>query len=73
MIFQRANDKGRDKTMNKHGWIVQPARLVQLLMPLVLVFVLPVVSAAVEVGEKAPAEGTGTITGVVNLAGTHLR
>ncbi len=48
----------------------QPARLVQLLMPLTLVLVLPVASAAVEVGEKAPVEGTGTITGVVKFAGT---
>ncbi len=56
--------------MNKQGSIVQLARLVQLFMPLVLVFVLPVLSAAGEVGEKAPVEGTGTITGVVKFAGT---
>lgn len=56
--------------LNEKRWTVRRARHVQLLMPLALAFVLPVVSAAVEVGEKAPAEGTGTITGVVKLAGT---
>jgi len=45
-------------------------RKVQLLMSLAIVILLPVVSAAVEVGKKAPAGGTGTITGVVKFAGT---
>jgi peroxiredoxin len=40
--------------MNGKERTVQPARLVYLLVSLGLIFVLPVVSAAVEVGEKAP-------------------
>ncbi len=56
--------------LNGKRWTVRRARHVQLLMPLALAFVLPVVSAAVEVGKKAAAGGTGTITGVVKFAGT---
>ncbi len=40
--------------MKGRKWNIQAAWPVQLLIGLVLVFVLPVVSAALEVGEKAP-------------------
>ncbi len=40
--------------MNRKETTVQPAAFVYLLVSLGLIFVLPVVSAAVEVGEKAP-------------------
>ncbi len=66
--FEKGEEGG--EVMKGRKWNIQAALPVQLLMALVLVFVLPGVSAAVEVGKKAPAGGTGTITGVVKFAGT---
>lgn len=40
--------------MSGKRWIVPLASFVWLMVPLALVFALPVVSAAVEVGDKAP-------------------
>ena len=40
--------------MKRKRWMILPSSLVRFLVALALVFVLPAVSAGVEVGEKAP-------------------
>ena len=40
--------------MNGKRWMILPSSLVRFLVALALVFALPVMSAGVEVGEKAP-------------------
>ncbi len=40
--------------MNGKRWMILPSSLVRFLVALALVFVLPVASAGVEVGENAP-------------------
>ncbi|MFQ5931269.1 MAG: redoxin domain-containing protein [Nitrospiraceae bacterium] len=49
--------------MKGRKWNIQAAWPVQLLIALVLVFVLPLVSAAVEVGQKAPDFALRSTTG----------
>ena len=40
--------------MKRKRWMILPSSLVRFLVALALVFALPVMSAGVEVGEKAP-------------------
>jgi peroxiredoxin len=40
--------------MKRKRWMILPSSLVRFLVALALVFVLPAVSAGVEVGDKAP-------------------
>ncbi len=54
--------------MNGKRWMILPSSLVRFLVALALVFVLPVVSAGVEVGENAPDfELPGTTGGKIRL------
>ncbi len=55
--------------MNRKRWTIWPLSLLPLLMPLALVFVLPRVSAGVEVGDKAPDfELPSTMGGKIRLS-----
>jgi len=48
--------------MKRKRWMILPSSLVRFLVALALVFVLPAVSAGVEVGEKAPDAASGDQT-----------
>jgi hypothetical protein len=55
--------------MKGKGWAVSPQSLIGLLVPLALVFALPLMSLAVEVGDKAPDfELPSTLGGKIRLS-----
>jgi peroxiredoxin len=54
--------------MKRKRWMILPSSLVRFLVALALVFVLPAVSAGVEVGDKAPDfELPSTMGGKIRL------
>ena len=55
--------------MKRKRWMILPSSLVHFLVALALVFVLPAVSAGVEVGDKAPDfELPSTVGGKIRLS-----
>ena len=55
--------------MKRKRWMILPSSLVRFLVALALVFVLPAVSAGVEVGDKAPDfEPPSTTGGKIRLS-----
>ncbi len=55
--------------MKGKGWAVSPRSLIGLLVPLAIVLALPAISAAVEVGERAPDfELPSTMGGKIRLS-----